>query len=141
MTQVHFTWDRRPRLAAADRLRDLARTVIDRLQDQPAELHVLVTGDDTVRELNRTYRDIDAPTDVLSFPNGDMLPDGRVLLGEIAISLDRAREQATQLGHDEIRELEELMIHGILHLGGYDHESDDGAMDALELTLRRELLS
>jgi probable rRNA maturation factor len=141
VTRVHFTWDRRPRQAAADRLRTLAQLAIRRLHDRRTELHVLVTGDATIRNLNHRFRDVDAPTDVLSFPDGDTLPDGRLLLGEIAISLDRAREQAGEFGHDEVRELEELLLHGILHLSGFDHDTDDGAMDALELELRQEYLS
>lgn len=105
-----------------------------------SEVHVLVTGDETLHELNRCYRDVDRPTDVLSFPHGDRLPSGRVLLGEIVVSLEAARRQAVDLGHDEVRELEELLLHGTLHLLGHDHELDDGEMDAIELRLREELL-
>ena len=71
---------------------------------------------------------------------GDLLPDGGLLLGEIVISLDAARRQAVELGHSELRELEELVLHGTLHLLGHDHEQDDGEMEDLELRLREELL-
>jgi probable rRNA maturation factor len=64
-----------------------------------------------------------------------------VLLGQVVVSLDAARRQAEELGHSELRELEELLLHGTLHLLGHDHERDQGAMDALELSLRRELLA
>jgi len=101
---------------------------------------VLVTGDALVRELNARYLGADNETDVLSFPDGDLLPSGRRLLGEIVISIDCARRQAERLGHDELRELAELGLHGLLHLLGYDHEQDRGRMNKLELRLRGELL-
>ena len=89
---------------------------------------------------NRTYRGREGVTDVLSFPDGDVLPNGRRLLGQIVISLDAARRQAAHLGHSELRELQELVLHGTIHLLGYDHENDDGVMNELELPLRQELL-
>lgn len=141
MTRVHFTWRRRPSRPAAERLRRLVAGGLDRLDIADAEVHVLVTGDDEVQALNRTWRSLDRPTDVLSFPDGDVMPDGQRLLGDVVVSLDRAREQAREAGHDELRELEELVLHGVLHLLGYDHSSDEGQMNELELRLRRELLS
>ncbi len=101
---------------------------------------MLITGDERLRELNRRWRQVDRATDVLSFPAGDRLPDGLLLLGEVAVSLDAARRQAEELHHDIEREVEELVLHGVLHLMGYDHETDGGEMNALELELRRELL-
>jgi probable rRNA maturation factor len=108
--------------------------------DEDCEVHVLVTGDERIRELNRDFLGHDRPTDVLSFPDGDVLPSGRRLLGQIVVSLDTARRQAGDLGHSEMRELSELTLHGVLHLLGYDHSSDQGEMDRIELTLRGELL-
>ena len=104
------------------------------------EVHVLVTDDAAIRRLNRDYLEADRATDVLSFPDGDRLPSGEVLFGQIVISLEAARRQAAQLGHGELRELEELILHGTLHLLGHDHAGDNGEMDELELRLRRELL-
>lgn len=101
---------------------------------------MLVTGDEQMRDLNRRYRGLDAPTDVLSFADGDILPSGSRLLGQIVISLDSARRQAEELGHDELAELAELALHGTLHLLGYDHDGDDGEMASLELDLREELV-
>lgn len=141
MTTVSISWERRPRAPAADRIRRVVRGVLEQLAVRGAEVHVCVTSDDRVHELNRQWRGIDRPTDVLSFPIGEMVPEGRELLGEIVISIDRARDQAVAEGHDELRELEELVLHGTLHLLGHDHETDDGAMERLELELRRELLS
>jgi len=99
----------------------------------------LITGDDRIRDLNHRYLDRDRPTDVLSFPDGDQLPSGRTLLGEIIISVDSARRQADALGHSEDREISELALHGVLHLLGYDHERDQGEMIDIELKLREEL--
>jgi probable rRNA maturation factor len=70
-----------------------------RLDAADAEVHLVLTGDQTIRGLNRRFRGIDSETDVLSFPDGDILPSGRRFLGEIVISLDRARQQADRLGH------------------------------------------
>jgi probable rRNA maturation factor len=108
------------------------------LGTEDAEVHVVLTSDQTIRELNQRFRDIDRETDVLSFPDGDELPSGGRLLGEVVISLDSARRQAEALGHGEVRELCELALHGTLHLLGYDHERDHGDMNEVELKLRRE---
>ncbi len=102
---------------------------------------MLLTGDEEMRSLNRQFRDVDRTTDVLSFPDGDELPSGGVLLGQIVVSLDAARRQAAELGHDEIRELGELLLHGTLHLLGHDHARDQGEMDGLEMRLREALFA
>ena len=141
MTRVHVRWERRPAQPAAEALREVISGCLGRLGIERAEVHLVLTGDQTLRELNLRYRDIDRATDVLSFPNGDELPSGRRLLGEIVISLDSARRQAEALGHGEVRELCELALHGTLHLLGYDHVRDQGEMNEMELKLRRELLS
>ena len=87
-------------------------------------LSVVLTTDENIHEYNREYRSVDGPTDVLSFPadEGDDLlapPDG--FLGDIMISIPRAREQAKALGHSTEREILFLTVHGVLHLLGYDH--------------------
>jgi probable rRNA maturation factor len=114
---------------------------LDRLGRDGDEVHLVLTDDRSLRELNQRFLGIDRETDVLSFPDGDELPSGRRLLGEVVISLDRARLQGRELGHGELRELCELALHGTLHLLGYDHERDDGEMNELELRLRQELLA
>ena len=141
MTRIHIRWDRRPAQPAAEALREVISGCLARLRTENAEVHLVLTGDQTMRELNQRFRDIDRSTDVLSFPDGDELPSGRLLLGEIVISLDSARHQAEALGHGEVRELCELALHGTLHLLGYDHVRDYGEMNEVELKLRRELLS
>jgi rRNA maturation RNase YbeY len=113
---------------------------LNRLGEQRSEVHLVLTDDRTIRELNRRYLERDRETDVLSFPDGDRLPTGLVLLGEIVISLESARRQAGQAGHGEVRELCELALHGTLHLLGYDHERDNGEMNEIELRLRQELV-
>lgn len=115
--------------------------VLKALESPASEVHILVTDDATIRELNRRYRSIDEATDVLSFPDGSVGPEGRVLLGQLVLSRDTARMQAVQQGHSELRELEELTLHGILHLLGYDHTDDQGEMDRLELKLRQDVLT
>jgi probable rRNA maturation factor len=92
----------------------------------------LITGDARLRQLNREFLGQDYPTDVLSFP---AVEDGE--LGEIAISLDRAGEQAAEFGHAVEMELKILLLHGLLHLLGHDHEKDRGAMRRLETKLRK----
>jgi probable rRNA maturation factor len=104
-------------------------------------LTILLAGDKTMRGLNRTFRGKDQTTDVLSFPSGeDRLVDGTLPLGEIAISVPQAARQAEARGHSLPRELRVLVIHGYLHLLGYDHEVDDGSMMRLQARLVRRLL-
>lgn len=140
MNRVLFNWERRPSRPAADGLRVLISSCLDRMACGDCEVHVLITGDARIQALNRDYLGHDRPTDVLSFPDGDELPSGHRLLGQIVVSLDTARRQAEAAGHSEIRELEELVLHGTLHLLGYDHSSDRGEMNRLEVDLREELL-
>ena len=98
----------------------------------PAELSILLADDPTVHELNRTYRDTDAPTDVLSFAQseGDEFaqPEGAARhLGDVVISLDTARRQAVEYKLALQDEVAHLLVHGILHLLGYDHEQPEDA--------------
>lgn len=86
-----------------------------------------------MRRLNARFRDKDYATDVLSFPG-----DGPGLLGDIAIATGVAARQARRLGHSETTELRILALHGLLHLLGYDHETDTGAMARAEDRLRRK---
>lgn len=92
----------------------------------------LLTGDETLCRLNSDFRGKQEATDVLSFPSP--APDGG--LGDIAISVDRAREQAVSHGHELIAELQVLLLHGVLHLLGHDHETDRGKMRRLETKWR-----
>ena len=117
---------------------------------------IAVLSDQRVRSLNRRYRGVDHATDVLSFPlsNGSQKPQGARrpaiqnlkvsappevsrFLGDIVIARGVARRQAREAGHPEATELKVLALHGLLHLLGYDHERDNGAMARLERRLRR----
>ena len=120
-------------------------------------ISLVLTDDAGIAVVNRDYRGIDAPTDVLSFPQHedlmvDALPAGPegapLMLGDIVVSLPRAAEQAHTYGHSRARELGFLLVHGLLHLLGYDHESPDDAavMEARQdavldsLGLRRDIV-
>ena len=93
-------------------------------QSAPAEddLTIVLTDDEQLQDLNREFRDIDAPTDVLSFPSSESDPEtGRRYLGDILISVQRAEEQAAVGGHPLEAEIQLLVVHGVLHLLGHDH--------------------
>ena len=98
------------------------------------EVSILITGSDEIRALNRQFRRKDKPTDVLSFPS-----EAPGIAGDIAISAEIAHENGERLGHGTLTELKILMLHGVLHLAGFDHETDDGKMARKEAALRREL--
>jgi probable rRNA maturation factor len=95
----------------------------------------LISTDDELRRLNREFRKKDSATDVLSFP----APAQTNELGEIAISWDRAAEQARDMGHSTGDEVRVLMLHGVLHLLGMDHETDSGEMRRAESRWRKKL--
>lgn len=99
-----------------------------------ATFHCLLTDDAELRRFNRKFRGSDKPTDVLSFPCS---ASGN--LGDIAVSLDRARAQARGFGHRVGDEIRILMLHGVLHLTGMDHETDSGEMGRVELAWRKKL--
>lgn len=99
---------------------------------------VLLAGDDEVRRLNREFRGKDKATDVLSFPAGESA--GRTkIAGDLAISVETASREAETRGHTLETELRVLLLHGVLHLAGYDHETDSGEMERKENALRKTL--
>ncbi len=118
----------------------IKKTVISALEfekvEQNCDVCIMLTNNSGIHELNREHRDIDRPTDVLSFPMLELSPGqkievspleldpetGAVMLGDIAISFEKAKEQAEEYGHSIEREISFLVVHGILHLLGYDHE-------------------
>ena len=97
---------------------------------------ILITGNSSMRRLNSRFRGKGRPTDVLSFPAA---ASANGLVGDIAISLDIAERNARLLGHSVNDEIRILILHGILHLAGYDHENDKGEMARKEILLRRRL--
>lgn len=120
----------------------LVGRVLDHQGATDAEVAVILVDPDPMQALNREYRARDEVTDVLAFPidERDELPMGMPrLLGDVVICLDRCAEQAGEQGHSPGAELVVLAVHGVLHLLGYDHETDDGAMLALQDSLTADL--
>lgn len=116
------------------RLRPWLERLLTELAPQAMSLGVRFTGDREMRRANLLYRGQDKTTDVLSFA-GD--GEGSGHLGDVLISVPAARRQAAAAGHDLERELRVLLLHGVLHCMGYDHEADGGEMERLERRLRR----
>ncbi|MFZ4626823.1 MAG: rRNA maturation RNase YbeY [Blastocatellia bacterium] len=148
----------RQRHCSIDRTRAarLARRVLDQIGLAEASLQIVFVGDRRMRQLNRTYRGIDRPTDVLSFAyhetadpeeesgEGQASPDHLAdpeNLGDLVISVETAQRYALEAGIDFQREVDQLVLHGTLHLAGYDHEVDNGEMNRLERRLRQRLLA
>ena len=133
-------------------LKKIAKQTLKSIGQSPRKIDVAITfvDDDEIQELNKRERGIDAVTDVLSFPNLDDVfnktinkknfpqdvnpEDGRVDIGDVVINLNKAHEQAGSFGHSFTREVAYLMVHGILHLCGFDHmdKLDEGIMRAQE---------
>jgi probable rRNA maturation factor len=101
------------------------------------EVEVLLSDDTTLRRLNKSFRGKNKPTDVLSFPTPPEIANHHA--GDLAISLETAARQAATYGHSLRDEVRILLLHGLLHLSGEDHETDDGEMATREAELRREL--
>jgi probable rRNA maturation factor len=104
-----------------------------------AELTVVFLNNKQMQTYNRKYRKKDYPTDVLSFPVNEAV-DGKRYLGDLLISVPKAASQALEKGHSLSREIRILLLHGILHLLGYDHETDHGQMERLEQRLQKKFL-
>jgi len=137
--------------------KDLSRLALARFANKAqraaglgGEVNILLTGDAEIQRLNLQFRQQDKPTDVLSFPAPQALgvqqgTRQRMPLrpqahgGDIAISLQTARAQAAEIGHDLLTEVKVLILHGMLHLAGHDHEADRGQMRRLEESLRADL--
>ena len=106
-------------------LRRAAQATLDQQRvKQPVELTIVITGNAQLRALNREFRAIDAPTDVLSFATSEALSPDQAYLGDVIISYPKAKEQAGAGGHAMIAELQLLVVHGVLHLLGYDHYTE-----------------
>ncbi|PVV83670.1 rRNA maturation RNase YbeY [Dehalogenimonas alkenigignens] len=137
-------------------LRGVARQIlVAQCAESSSEMGIYITGQERIRELNRIYRHKDHPTDVLSFsffvreaaadatthPDFPVQMNGGINLGEVVISLPQAQLQAAEFGHPLKKELGRLLIHGIMHLLGFDHEKDSDAeiMEDRELQILKEL--
>ncbi len=107
------------------RMREVARAVLEGEGVAEAEISLAFVDNATIHQLNKRYLDHDEPTDVLTFPLSD--PTAKKLAGEIVIGAEVAQAQAAERGHDVQAELALYVIHGLLHLCGYDDKSDDAA--------------
>ena len=126
------------REAGARRIRPWLEQLVAAIAPEGGSLAVRFVGDRAMKNLNRTYRGRNDTTDVLSFPGGATFEGGHI--GDIAISVPVARRQAHAARHGVERELRVLLIHGVLHCLGYDHEADGGRMKRMEARLRRTWL-
>jgi probable rRNA maturation factor len=114
---------------------DFAARALEAMGKSGSSATIAFVSDKTIRKLNQQFRGVDKPTDVLSFPD-----DGSdANLGDIAVSVETAAMQAKENGLSFDGEIAQLILHGLLHLSGFDHETDNGEMNRLELKLRRKL--
>jgi probable rRNA maturation factor len=102
-------------------LSKIAHRALEVLGLNNAELSIVLVSDAQIKRLNKLYRNKDKPTDVLSFPIGEKV-NGWLILGDVVISVDTAKRQAKELGCSLEEELKRLLVHGLVHLLGYDHE-------------------
>jgi probable rRNA maturation factor len=131
----------RRRRVNSTKWREFAERALQATGKDKHDVTIVFMADGEVKKLNQQFRGKDYATDVLSFPSQ---PEGferelKTNLGEVVISLDRAAAQAKENGLTLTNEVEQLILHGLLHLCGYDHETDNGEMNRLELKLRRKL--
>lgn len=130
----------RRRIVREPRLITLAQQILTVSGDPEAELSLEIVGNTRIRRLNRQYRQQDHPTDVLAFPIREAAGPRTPLLGDVVISFPKAAEQASRYGYSIEEELMKLLIHGILHLKGYDHER--GELEARRMRRKeRKILS
>jgi probable rRNA maturation factor len=111
-----------------------AEKALDAIGNSGSSATIAFVSDRNIRKLNQQFRGINKPTDVLSFPADE--PDN---LGDVAISVETAAKQAKENGLQFDDEIAQLILHGLLHLSGFDHETDNGEMNRIELKLRRKL--
>ena len=136
-----ITFRRKPATLDYTSLQTFAEVLRKRVARQ-RDFHCLITNDTELQSLNAQFRGKDYATDVLSFPSGERAEGPSAdegFLGDIAISLQRARAQAREWRHSVEEEIRILMLHGVLHLLGMDHESDAGEMKRTEMRWRKKL--
>lgn len=121
--------------------REFAERALRAIVKDRRDTTIVFVSNGAMKKLNQQFRRRDYATDVLSFPiqHEPFEEEMKTNLGEVVISLDRAAAQAKENGLPFTNEVEQLILHGLLHLCGYDHETDNGEMNRLELKLRRKL--
>jgi probable rRNA maturation factor len=131
----------RRRKINAEQWREFGEQALQAIESKKSDATIVFVGDEAIRKLNRQFRGKNYATDVLSFPS-EAEPfevEQQKDLGEVVISVQRAESQARSNGLSVSDELKQLILHGLLHLCGYDHETDKGQMNRLELKLRKRL--
>lgn len=123
-SSVEILWETQQSALDPDQVRRFACEVMKMLSPHPHELSLLVCDDDRIQVLNRDYRHMDKPTDVLSFPSGESTLEPS-FLGDLALAWPTIQRQAIEFKVTPEYEFRKMMIHGILHLFGYDHETGD----------------
>jgi probable rRNA maturation factor len=121
------------------RWREFGEHSLKMISKKKQDATVVFVSDNAIKKLNREFRGRNRATDVLSFPHHAEAFENQTHLGEVVISLSRAQAQAKENGLSLANEVEQLILHGLLHLCGYDHETDQGEMNRLELRLRKKL--
>ncbi|HEX7530952.1 MAG TPA: rRNA maturation RNase YbeY [Pyrinomonadaceae bacterium] len=119
--------------------REFGEKALRVIETAKTDATIAFVSDDAIRKLNRQFRGLDGATDVLSFPSKAEAFENQKDLGEIVISVQRAAAQARLNGLSFSNEVSQLILHGLLHLSGYDHETDRGEMNRRELRLRKRL--
>jgi probable rRNA maturation factor len=119
--------------------REFAQTALAAITKAEKTVTLVFLSDDALKKLNRRFRGKNYATDVLSFPSGAQQFEDQKDLGEVIISVQRAAAQAKEHSLSFSVEVKQLILHGLLHLSGYDHEIDKGEMNRLELKLRKRL--
>ena len=144
MTEVEVTGAAIPRLSRRD-IAEFTRKVLlalarmKKLPEEISDVSIAFVDDDAMTSLNRKYRRKNRTTDVLTFPADDTYadPDSEARpLGDIVISVEQAKRQSVEQRHSLATEVRYLVLHGVLHALGYDHETDEGEMNALEIAVR-----
>ncbi|MBP3321340.1 MAG: rRNA maturation RNase YbeY [Clostridia bacterium] len=143
MNNTVYIQNDQERLPVTQKLRGLVRRSVNaalKYEDfqRPCEVSVTFTDNEKIKELNAQYRNIDRATDVLSFPlfDEDFEDEEELALGDVVLSLEKAEEQAKEYGHSFEREVAFLVVHSVLHLLGYDHETSEE--DEKEMFFRQE---
>ncbi len=125
MNNIYINKDYRTTSITKEELENLIKQMLDYLGLENVEIGLTLTDDETIRQLNKEWRNKDRPTDVLSFPAGEIPGYKYKILGDIVISVPYTRRQAQSIGVSFYEELIRLIAHGLLHLLGYDHEKSE----------------
>lgn len=136
MNQIEIINETKEQIPELETILDLLNFAAQKQQVENIIFNVIIVDNNYIHKLNKEYRGVDRPTDVISFAledNGSMETEFGRVLGDIYISIDKAREQAKEYGHSLKRELSFLSIHGFLHLLGYDHMDSEEEKEMFEI--------